>query len=170
MQHADPVPELDPRFSSSDAAVTEWSEARRELEEAEVFWLSTVRPGGGPQVTPLIALWLEEALYFCTGPTERKAKNLEHNTNCVVTTGSNALNEGLDLMLEGRAERVTDDDQLRRIADGYESKYGPDWHFDVRDGAFQGDGGEALVFGIAPTTGFGFRKGAYGQTRWRFRR
>ena len=129
-----PVAELDSRFSSPEATPTDWTDARVKLADAQVYWLSTVRPDGRPHVTPLISVWLDEALYFCTGPTERKARNLAQNPHCVVTTGSNELNEGLDLVLEGQAEQVTDEDQLRRIADGYESKYGPDWHFDVRDG------------------------------------
>ncbi len=138
------------------------------LADAQVYWLSTVRPDGRPHVTPLISVWLDDALYFCTGPAERKAKNLAQNPHCVLTTGSSALNEGLDLVLEGDARKVTDDVQLNRIADAYESKYGSDWHFDVRDGAFYGDGGQALVYEVDPSTGFGFKKGKYAQTRWRF--
>jgi hypothetical protein len=40
------------------------------------FWLSTARPDGRPHVTPFIAVWLDEALWFCTGADELKAKNL----------------------------------------------------------------------------------------------
>jgi predicted pyridoxine 5'-phosphate oxidase superfamily flavin-nucleotide-binding protein len=72
----EPIAELDARFSSEGATPTQWTEARQLLEAAEVFWVSTVRPDGRPHVTPLIAVWLDEALYFCTGPTERKNKNL----------------------------------------------------------------------------------------------
>ncbi len=57
---------------------------------------------------------------------------------------------------------------LQRIAGAYESKYGSDWRFEVRDGAFFQEGGNAFVFRVAPTTAFGFAKGKYGQTRWRF--
>jgi hypothetical protein len=32
-----------------------------------MFWLSTVRPGGRPHVTPAAGVWLAGALYFCTG-------------------------------------------------------------------------------------------------------
>jgi hypothetical protein len=34
----------------------------------------------------------------------------------VLTTGSNALNEGLDLVVEGDAVRITDEAKLRRTA------------------------------------------------------
>ena len=61
-----------------------------------------------------------------------------------------------------------DDATLLRVAAAYEAKYGSDWHFEVRDGAFHHEGGEALVFGLAPSTAFGFAKGPYSQTRWRF--
>jgi len=77
---------------------------------------------------------------------------------------------GLDLVVEGDAAKMSDDAKLRRIADAYESKYGSDWHFAVRDGAFYGEGGEALVYEVAPSTAFGFGKGEFSQTRWRFER
>ena len=146
--------------------------AREILEQAEVYWLTTVRPDGRPHVTPLIAVWLGDALYFCTGPNERKAKNLAENSRCVITTGSNTLSEGLDVVVEGEAINVSDEARLQRISDTFASKYGThSWHFTVRDGAFhlEGGGGRALVFEVAPTKAFGFGKGErFSQTRWRF--
>lgn len=169
MRNAEPVTDLDPRFSSPDAAPTPWAQARQELQSAEVFWLSTVRPDGRPHVTPLLAVWLDDALHFCTGPDERKAHNLAHNPHCALTTGRNALDEGLDLVVEGEAVRLRDDAALQRLANLYEDKYGPDWRFSVRDGAFHGvQDGEAYVYRVAPVVAFGFAKGVYGQTRWRF--
>lgn len=165
----EPETKLNLRFSSPGANAIEWDTGRKRIEGAELFWLSTVRPDGRPHVTPLISVWLEGAAYFCTGPDERKAKNLVENPNCILTTGCNLLDEGLDIVLEGEARQVRDEAKLERVADAYESKYGSDWHFDVRDGAFHAEGsGEALVFEVAPTTAFGFGKGEYSQTRWRF--
>jgi hypothetical protein len=166
----EPVGELDARFSSEGASALPWTQAQQGLRDAEVYWLSTVRADGRPHVTPLIGVWLDSALYFCTGPTEQKARNLEHSLHCALTTGCNALDEGLDLVVEGDAVRLRDDDRLRVLATAFEDKYGSVWHFDVHDGAFHGEGGEALVFEVAPGTVFGFRKGAYSQTRWRFAR
>jgi hypothetical protein len=161
--------ELDPRYSAPQAGALPWADARERLAAAEVYWLSTVRPDGRPHVTPLIAVWSGEALHFCTGPDERKARNLEGDREVVLTTGSGRLDEGVDLVLEGEAVRVTDEPRLRELAAAWREKYGPDWRFDVRDGAFVGDGGPALVFAVAPRTVFGFAKGdPFGQTRWRF--
>jgi general stress protein 26 len=172
MADTDPVAELDPGFSSPDATASPWQVAREILERAEVYWLTTVRPDGRPHVTPLIAVWLGGALYFSTGPDERKAKNLAENSHCVVTTGSNTLSGGLDLVVEGDAVNVSDEDRLQLIADAYATKYGADtWHFTVCEGAFHHEGGvvRALVFEVAPTKAFGFGKGEqFSQTRWRF--
>ncbi|MFF8605008.1 pyridoxamine 5'-phosphate oxidase family protein [Streptomyces sp. NPDC015346] len=160
---------LDPRYSDPEAAAANWSEAVARLAAAEVFWLTTVRPDGRPHVTPLVAIWSDGALHFCTGPDERKARNLAANRRVALTTGTNRLSEGFDLVVEGEAVQVTDEERLRALADAYVEKYGEVWRFEVRDGAFVGDGGTALVFAVAPRTAFGFAKGErFGQTRWRF--
>ena len=91
MVEREPETKLAPGFSSDAAVATEWAQGRRGLEEAELYWLSTVRPDGRPHVTPLLGIWLDGALYFCTGHDERKAKNLEQNQQCILTTGSNNL-------------------------------------------------------------------------------
>ena len=170
MTATEPSTQLDPAFSSPDASATAWAEGRRQLETAEIFWLSTVRPDGRPHVTPLIAVWMDGAPYFCTGPTERKARNLESNTHCVLTTGCNAIGAGLDVVVEGDAVAVTDEATLRRLADLYGSKYGDPFVFKVRGGRFINDeSGEALVFRVEPRKAFGFAKGdTFSQTRWRF--
>lgn len=168
MSEKEPVTWLEPRFSSDDATATPWAEARDQLENAEVYWLSTVRPDGRPHVTPLVSVWLDGALYFASGPDERKAKNLAHDPHCVITTGCNIF-EGLDLVVEGDAEVVGEEATLRRVADRYASKYDPPFHFTVRDGAFYGEGGAALVYQLTPVKAFGFGKGeAFSQTRWSF--
>ncbi|RKN08628.1 pyridoxamine 5'-phosphate oxidase family protein [Streptomyces radicis] len=72
----EPRSEFDARYSDPAAAPTEWAEARALLAEAEVYWLSTVRPGGGPHVTPVIAVWQDGAPHVTTGPEEQKARNI----------------------------------------------------------------------------------------------
>jgi general stress protein 26 len=166
MADKEPTTELHPQFSSDGASPTPWVEARRQLEDASIYWLATVRPDGRPHVTPLLCVWLDGALYFCTGPSERKAKNLAHNSHCVITTGCNVL-EGVDLVVEGEAVKVSDESMLQRLADRYASKY--DWHYTVRDGAFYGEAGRADMYEVSPATAFGFGKGeSSSQTRYRF--
>src|SRR5579872_796284 len=173
MTEPEPVTELS-AFSSDGAIPTEWEKGRSELRDAEVYWLSTVRPDGRPHVTTLLGVWLEGALYFCTGPGERKAKNLAQNRHCVLTTGRNDLAEGVDLVVEGDAATVSDAAELRKVADTYESKYG--WRFTAPEGTWSGLGdeirdGNALVYRVAPSKVLGFGKGkTFSQTRWRFSR
>ena len=168
MATADPVTELDARYSDDGVTAPEWNEARARLTDAELFWLLPVRADGRPHTTPLLAVWLDDALYFCTGPYEQKARNIAGTPHCILMTGCNALREGTDLVVEGDATRVRDDATLRRIADEYVSKYGDEWRFEVHDGAFHHGPGEAWVFAVAPVTAYAFTKGKYSHTRWRF--
>ena len=86
-----------------------------------------------------------------------------------VTTGVSQLHGGTDVVLEGTAVRVVDQGELRRVAEAYEAKYGPEWRFGIEEAALLGASGNlALVFEVVPRVGFGFAKGPYGQTRWRF--
>ena len=164
-----PDPELDARFSDPEASPTSWTDVQRILEDAELFWLATVRSDGRPHVTPLPAVWRDDALHFCTGAEEQKGVNLARNAQCALTTGNNAWKSGLDVVVEGTARRIEDDDVLRRLAAAWAEKYDGDWQFEVAHGVFrQGDGHEALVFGVRPTKVLAFAKGDFAQTRFRF--
>ncbi|HEY2536623.1 MAG TPA: pyridoxamine 5'-phosphate oxidase family protein [Solirubrobacteraceae bacterium] len=166
-----PVTELHAGFSTRGATPTEWAEGHRHIDSAEVFWLSTVRPDGRPHVTPLLAVWHDDALCFCTGPDEVKAKNLKQNPQCILTTGQNGL-DSLDVVVEGQAVEVGDAAELGLIANAYESKYGA--HFTAPEGTWFGLSdairrADVLVYRVAPTTILGFARGKqFSQTRWRF--
>ncbi len=168
MTSSEPVPELDLRFSDPNAVPTPWETVRQVLESAELFWISTVRSSGRPHVTPLPAVWQRDRLHFCTGPGEQKAVNLEHNAACVLTTGTNQWKAGLDLCVEGRARRVTDESLLRELAAAWATKYDGDWQYHVKDGAFQHEAGVAHVFEVEPRSILAFAKGDFAQTRYRF--
>ena len=75
---SDPTAAIDSRFSDPEAGPTPWRDAAQVLEQAELYWLTTVRADGRPHVTPLIGIAEDAAVYFCTGPREQKARNLEH--------------------------------------------------------------------------------------------
>lgn len=161
--------ELDSRFSASDATPTSWEDARRVLSDARIYWLTTVRHDLRPHVTPLIGLWIDDSFCFCTGPGEQKAKNIVDNSNCVVLTGCNTYDEGLDVVVEGHAERVVEEAHLLTLAEQFLTKYGDEWRFEVRESAFHHEGGEAWVFEVAPDKVLGFVRGDRpGQTRWMF--
>jgi len=160
---------LDPNYSDDGASPESWVAALAILEAAPIFWLSTVRPDGRPHVTPLIAVWQDGALHFCTGAPERKSRNLADNDACVLTTGSNEYTTGLDIVIEGHAVRVTDTSSLHVLATAYLGKYGSDWAFNVDGDLFEMGGHRAQVYRVAPEVAFGFRRGQIAsQTRWTF--
>lgn len=171
MTEREPTVELQ-AFSSPGVSATPWARGREQLASAQVYWLSTVRPNSRPHVTPLLGVWNGGGLYFCTGSSERKAKNLTHNANCILTTGRNDLDDGLDVVVEGEASPVTDEAELHRVAGAFESKYGS--LFTAPEGAWFGLGdairtGGAILYRVVPSTVFGFGRGTrYSQTRWRF--
>jgi hypothetical protein len=85
----------------------------------------------------------------------------------VLTTGTNQLHSGLDVIVEGEAVRMTDHDTLVRLAALWKSEL--DWDFSVTDDYF-GDpaGRKGLVFGVTPAKVLSFGKDPYTQTRYRF--
>jgi len=164
-----PVTELDPRFGEDGAEALRWADALHLLERAELSWLSTVARSGRPHVTPILTVVVDGTLRFCTGATEQKAKNLESSPEVAVTTGVNVLYGGTDLVIDGTAVRVVDDAELLAVADAFEAKYGPRWRFEVEATSLRGaTGNVALIFEVVPRVGFGFAKGPFAQTRWRF--
>ena len=48
MTRAEPVGELHAGFSAEGATPMPWAEASRRLEDADIAWLTTVRPDGRP--------------------------------------------------------------------------------------------------------------------------
>ncbi len=164
----EPTAELNEGFSEPGTAAVPWADVERVLTESEMFWLSTVRRDGRPHVTPLPAVWADGLLHFCTGDQEQKTANLRRNPYCALTTGTNKLHAGVDVVVEGRAERITDHDRLVELAALWKSKH--DWDYAVGEDTFDdGAGHTGLVFGVRPTKVLAFGKAPHSQTRYRFR-
>jgi PPOX class probable F420-dependent enzyme len=166
-----PDTKLDQRYSDPAAVATEWEQTRGVLESAELFWLTTVRADGRPHVTPVVAVWSQEAIWFSTGAGEQKFANLRANPHVVLTTGRNGWDQGLDVVVEGDAVQVTDDAVLERVARAFTAKWDGRWQWTVRGGCFRhpGEGGEALVFSVTPVKVFAHAKGdLFGATTHRF--
>ena len=173
-----PRTELDARFSEPGASATSWDDTVRLLEAAQLFWITTVRADGRPHITPLVAVWLDDAIHFSTGADEQKGHNLRANPHVILTTGCNQWDRGLDVVVEGEAVQTTDDALLQRLADAWRTKWDGQWKYEVRGGTFrQGDqaaggaadtGAESLVFSVAPKKVLVFGKGPFTHTRHRF--
>ena len=169
-----PTTTIDRRYSQPDADATPWEDALGVLEGAQLSWLSTVRPDGRPHVTPVVAVWADDALHFMTGAHEQKSANLRANPHVAVTTGANTWDDGLDVVVEGRAELVTDESELRRLAEAWATRWDGRWTLGVVDGGLRHfDDGEPLphvieVYTVRPTTAYGHAKGVFAHTTYRF--
>jgi Pyridoxamine 5'-phosphate oxidase len=161
-----PVTTLDQRYSDPDAVAAGWDETRQVPESAEVSWISTVRADGRPHVTPCAAVWLDGTIYLDTGATQQKAINLRANPHVILTTGCNHWDRGLDIVAEGDAVRVTDDNVLRRLAEVRATKRDGRFRFQAGDGCFhhdQDEGFPVLVFSVTPAKVLAFTRGPLGR-------
>jgi general stress protein 26 len=163
-----PTTSIDERYSDDGTDAVSWDDTRRVIEDAPLFWITTVRSDGRPHVTPLVAVWLEDALFFSTGAKEQKRINLEHNPRVALVTGCNEWERGIDVVVEGDAVQVTDDDLLSRLGDVWKTKWDGFWRFEARDGAFHHDGITALAFSVKPTRVLAFSKRPFTHTVHRF--
>ena len=163
---------LDIRFSNPGAEATGWDETLQALEQAEIFWVTTVRADGRPHTTPLVAVWLDGELYFSTGVGEQKEINLRNNRRVNLTTGCNDWDQGLDIVVEGEANRVEDRDRLERAARAWTAKWDGRWNYVVTDVGFEHpedpDHDQVLVFAVRPERVLTFGKGGFSHTSHRF--
>lgn len=161
-------------FSAPDAEPVPWSVGLDQVGRHRRYFLAVHGPSGLPRACHAADRSVaRRRSLVSTGPQERKAKNLARNPACILTTGCSDLAEGaLDVVLEGVAEQVTDDAELRPVAAAHNAKYGTQtWDYVVSDGAFahRSLGGRAIVFRVRPVRGLGFRKGdTSSRTTWRF--
>lgn len=131
------------------------------------FFLGTVRPDGRPHAAGVGALWDDDTLWFVSGPQTRKSRNLKVNPACTVS----ARLPGIDLVLEGRAERVTDTETLERLAAVYRSV---GWPAEVEGDAFTAPYSAPSagpppwnLYRFTLETAFGVGGEEQGATRWR---
>jgi len=168
---------IDPRYGDPSATPPPWRDIERLLADAQLYWIITVRADGRPHAVPLVGVWQDGAFAFCTGAEEQKQRNLDVNPQVAVTTGSTGANgwdSGKDVVVEGTAVRVTDAEDLQRLAEAWFAKYGDDWRFEVRgqefvelsDSGGSTEGG-ARVYRVAPAKVIAFGD-SHGQTTYRF--
>lgn len=81
------------------------------------FFVGTVRPDGRPHSAGVGAVWVDDTLYFVGGPSTVRSRNLAANPACTVSVRL----RGIDLTLEGAANRVTDPATLEQLAAVFQS-------------------------------------------------
>ena len=126
-------------------------------------------PTGGPTSPRWFAIWYDDAYYFTTGPTEQKAVNLHHGTAVAIATGRNDWDNGLDVVVEGNARRITDQPTLGSLAAAWATKWDGRWQYHVDADGFRHDNdehGTAHVYEVQPTKILAFGKQPFTHTRY----
>ena len=108
-----------------------WSWAEERLAEARNFWVSTVCPDGSPHTMPVWAVWDTGALWFSSSLRSRKVRNLQADPRCTVATEHAAD----PVIIEGRAEIVTERAALERFLGLSNAKYEVSYTIDFLDPA-----------------------------------
>jgi Pyridoxamine 5'-phosphate oxidase len=177
------TPERQQSMVGDGSATTPWKLAQERLanpEHQRTSWLATTRPDGRPHLMPVITTWIDGAIHLVVGEGTRKGRNLAADDRCVIALSSTTL-PSLDIILEGRAEPVTDGDAVRRIAEDL-TKSG--WPLEAEGDKVNGPNAPTAgpppyrIFRIVPSKGFGL-PGMYGMdqfeqfdlpkpTRWEF--
>jgi len=153
-----------------------WSRPRDILAVSQsrmdiTFFLGTVRPDGRPHSAGVGALWYDGDLYIASGPETRKSRNLAANPACTISIRL----EGIDVIMEGDAHRVTDQTTLEQVAKLYRES---GWPAEVKDSALTAPYSAPsagpppwYVYQFRFHTAFGVATAEpNGATRWRFDR
>jgi hypothetical protein len=94
----------------------EWDRIKSRLDEGvtqapetggpsrHTCWLATINPDGSPHVTGIGEIWVDDAFWFQTGDSTRKAKNLARDPRCTVSVATHEF----DLVVDGEAHKITD--------------------------------------------------------------
>ena len=145
-------------LAEGDEGMLPWSWAEERLTRSHDYWCATTWPDGRPHVMPVWAVWLDEALWFSSSPTARKARNLGRDPRCVLTT-DDALEP---VVLEGRAERVDARPLAEVFTAAANAKYETDYAVDFYV--------KNALFRVEPTWVFALDEAAFdtSPTRWRF--
>jgi nitroimidazol reductase NimA-like FMN-containing flavoprotein (pyridoxamine 5'-phosphate oxidase superfamily) len=158
-----------PGYGIADAkagqGLLSWNWAKERLENGRTYFIATVDSAGKPHMMPIWGVWFNDAFFFSTGSTSRKARNLSGNARCSIATeidfarrpkNKNDIKDSV--VFEGLAE-IVDDSRIRtKFARIYQEKY-----------AWDMEGFEEPIYRVRPSVAFGltseFTETA---TRWTF--
>ena len=88
-----------------------WSWAQERLQQAQIYWVMTVRPDGRPHAIPTWGSWVDDRFYFGASAETRHGRNV-------------ATNPAVGIHLESGAEVV--------IVEGMAEEIVADWIFGMR--------------------------------------
>lgn len=116
-------------IQGNEAGLLSWDWVDEQLLNARNYWVTSVRPDHRPHAVPVWGVYLDQIVYFGSGRTAQKTKNLQTTPaiSLHLESGDNVV------IIEGTAEVVTEPEDLKQIAIVYHQKYpgyDPDLTFD----------------------------------------
>ncbi len=112
------APEREKSLAKGQTESTSWDFVRDRLANPEVprtSWLATTRGDGRPHLVPVNAFWIDGALHMVVGEGTQKARDLASDDRCVIGMTSTKL-PSIDIVVEGHARPITDDEEVQRVA------------------------------------------------------
>jgi pyridoxamine 5'-phosphate oxidase-like protein len=159
----------------SGAAPIDWDETSRLFAAERWYWVATASDQDHPHLRPVLAVWVDKRIYSTTSPAARKGRDLTSNPSAALA----ARAPDVDIVVEGTTAWIDDQQQLRRVGDAYQDKYGwpvtvtADNAFDAPYGAPTAGRPPYRVYELIPTVAYAFGTGGnLGErsTRYRFGR
>jgi PPOX class probable F420-dependent enzyme len=92
---------------------------QRALHDADVLWLSSLRPDGWPHVLPIWFVWDGAVVLVLSKPHAQKVRNLSSNPNAMLAIGEPGLDFDVELV-EGVAELLP---TARVLPEAFRQKY-----------------------------------------------
>ena len=106
-----------------------WDWVDDQMEKSRNYWITSVKSAGGPHAAPVWGVYVKHILYFGSNKGAQKTKNLLQNPHISVH-----LESGDEVVIiEGRAEVISDQKAMEPIASAFKEKYppfNPEPHFD----------------------------------------
>lgn len=91
------------------------------LEKMELCRLATVDREGRPHVVPICYVFRDGAFYMVTDLGTKKHRNLQHNPRATLVVDVYKPNRAV--MVEGRAELLTEGEEFRRISEAFYERF-----------------------------------------------
>ncbi|MPY96264.1 MAG: pyridoxamine 5'-phosphate oxidase [Acidimicrobiia bacterium] len=137
-----------------------WSWAEERLARSHDYWVATTWADGRPHLAPVWGVWMGDALWFSSGRRSRKARNLEAEPRCAVSTDDAQE----PVVLNGAATRVVDLRAIQGFLETCNAKYGSGYGIEFLDPEVN------ATFQVLPRTVVGLTEADFGgsPTRWAF--
>ena len=152
------MPDYGIKGPDDGAGLLPWSWAVERLTASHDYWIATIDRDGAPAVMPVWGGWIDDAVWFSSGPRSRRVRNLGRDPRCTITT-DNPLEP---VVIEGTAVPVTERSAVERFTAACNTKY----ETDIPVEFFV----DNAMFSVSPSVAYGLTEADFSgtPTKWVF--